>query len=136
MRIAASSRRHRSLLIGVLLLIPTLAAAEADEAAAQQALESLEQAPPHQILLGVDQLDRMQFAFRDHFQFSTKKGFEYSQDFNLAGDRVHVQIYGPIVKKKPGLKLRISGMTIGDHLVEVIASGTRKRQGLEFKLRF
>ncbi len=136
MRIAASSRRHRSLLIGVLLLIPTLAAAEADEAAAQQALESLEQAPPRQILLGVDQLDRMQFAFRDRFQFSTKKGFEYNQDFNLAGDTVHVQIYGPIVKKKPGLKLRISGMTIGDHLVEVIASGTRKRQGLEFKLRF
>ncbi len=136
MRIAASSRRHRYLLIGVLLLIPTLAAAEADEAAAQPALESLEQAPPRQILLGVDQLDRTQFAFRDRFQFSTKKGFEYNQDFNLAGDTVHVQIYGPIVKKKPGLKLRISGMTIADHLVEVIASGTRKRQGLEFKLRF
>ena len=136
MRIAATSRRHRYLLIGVLLLVPTLAAAEGDEAAAEQALESLEQAPPRQILLGVDQLDRTKFGFHDRFHFSTQKGFEYNQDLNLAGDKVHIQIYGPIVKKKPGLKLRISGITIANRPVEVIASGTRKRQGLEFKLRF
>ena len=136
MRIAAGSGRHRNFLIGVLLLIPTLAAAEGDEAAAQQALESLEWTPPRHVLLSVDQLERTQPAFRDRFHFSTKRGLEYSQDFNLGVDRVHLQIYGPLVKKKPGLKLRISGITIADHPVEVTASGTRKRQGLEVKLRF
>jgi hypothetical protein len=136
MRIAATSRQHRTLLIGALLLIPTLAAAEGDEAAGPPALESFEQAPPRQILLGVDQLERTQSAFRDLFHISTHKGLEYNQDFNLAGDKVHIQIYGPIVKKKPGLKLRISGITIADRPIELIASGTRKRQGLEFKLRF
>jgi len=136
MRTTASSRRHRTLWIGVLLLIPTLAAAEGDEAAAQRAFESLEQAAPRQILLSVDELERTRFEFRDRFRISTTKGLEYNQVFNLAGDDVQIQIYGPIVKGKAGLKLRLTGITIADNFVEVIAYGTRKRQGLEFKLRF
>jgi len=70
------------------------------------------------------------------FRVSKKGPIQYRQTLEIGGDEVSLKIYGPVIKKKPGMRFRLEGLRIGDHPVGVQGYGNTKEGGLRFNIRF
>ncbi len=70
------------------------------------------------------------------FRISKKGPIQYRHTFQIGNDEVLFKFYGPVVKKKPGLRFRVEGLRIGDHPVRVDGFGNVKEGGLRFTVQF
>ena len=165
MRFLAGAAPFEALLIGVLLLMP-IAAAHADEDAdddafseprAEQIVKSLEKArpakswfqspldltsswfrkaPEREILFSLDGRATETTWIRTHFRLTTKKGLEYRHEFSVGEQKLKLKLYGPIVKKKPGMGVQLGGLTLADREVVIEAYGNTKKGSIRFKFDF
>jgi hypothetical protein len=128
----------KALLVSAILITPA-APAYADDEATQDAKQL-----KRQILESLDDSDlnaESSNGFPEEPWFSgfrvSKKGpIQFRQTLELGGDEVLLKIYGPFVKKKPGLRFRLEGLRVGDHPVKVEGYGNVKEGGLRFTVRF
>ena len=165
MRFLAGAAPFEALTIAVLLLMP-IAAAHADEDAdddafseprAEQIVKSLEKArpakgwfqspldlasswfrkaPEREILFSLDGRATQTSWIRTHFRLTTKKGLEYRHEFSVGSQKLKLKLYGPIVKKKPGMGVQLRGLTVADREVVIKAYGNTKKGGIRFKFDF
>jgi hypothetical protein len=70
------------------------------------------------------------------FRVSKKGPIQYRQTLQIGDDEVSLKIYGPVIKKKPGLRFQLEGLNIGDHPVRVEGFGNTKGGGFRFSVRF
>jgi hypothetical protein len=70
------------------------------------------------------------------FRVSKKGPIQYRQTLQIGDDEVLLKIYGPVIKKKPGLRFKLEGLNIGDHPVRVEGFGNTKEGGFRFTVRF
>jgi hypothetical protein len=133
-----------TLLVGAMLITPIAAAyvAHADddtpprigsEKLKRQILASLDDptppAPP-------SQSDSEKTPADQGFRFSKKGPIQYRQSFQIGDDNVLLKLYGPVVRKKPGLRFRVEGFDIDDHPVDIEGFGNTKGGGCRFTIRF
>ena len=165
MRFAAGAAPFEALLIGALLVVP-IATAYADENGgndvfsvprAQQIVQSLEKArpaeswfqspadltssgfrkaPEREILFSLDGRATQKSWIRTHFHLTTKYGLEYRHEFSVGEQKLRLKLYGPIVKKKPGMGVQLHGLTVADHKVTIKAYGNTRKGGIGFKFDF
>jgi len=131
MPFAVASAQLQGLLIGALLLapMPALAGDPAPEEKPRKVLT-------RQVLLSMDEAPRREVPFRSRFHVSKKRGLEYRHQLRLGDRIVGLKIYGPVVKKRPGMGLELEGLAIGDHRVDIKAYGSTKRQGFKLEVKF
>ncbi len=130
----------KSLLIGALLLTPVATAYAGEDASPHQASKNLKR----QILASLDDPDlslkspsgSSQEALRSGFRLSKRGPIQYRRVLQIGDDEVTFKLYGPIVKKNPGLRFRVEGLRIGDHPVQVEGFGNAKEAALRFTIRF
>ena len=70
------------------------------------------------------------------FRVSKKGPIQYRRTLQIGDDEVSLRVYGPVVKKKPGMRFKLEGLRIGDHPVAVQGYGNTKEGGLRFNIRF
>ena len=126
----AGSVRDRILLIAALLLTPIAAAAD-DVLPEEQLVEKSER----EILFSADLPLIEPESFQDRFEFTTKRGIEYRQTLSIGNNEFFFQVYGPLVKRKPGLKVRLNGSLAG-YEFEMKGFARAKKQGINFKINF
>jgi hypothetical protein len=131
MPVAVASALLEGLLIGALLLAPM--AARAGDPAPEEKPRKLR---TRQVLLSMDQAPRREEPFRSRFEVSKKRGLVYSQQLRLGDQKVGLKVYGPVVKKRPGMGIELEGLAIGDHSVGIKAYGSTKRQGFKVEVKF
>jgi hypothetical protein len=123
----------------MLMTPPALAYAD-DDATLNQDAKNLKR----HILESLDESDLNLKLSRDYsekpwfsgFRISKKGPIQYRQTFQIGDDEVSLKIYGPVIKKKPGLRFQLEGLQIGDHPVRVEGFGNVKEGGLRFTVRF
>ena len=165
MRFATGAAPFEALLIGALLVVP-IATAYADENGgndvfsvprAEPIVKSLEKtrfaeswlqspldlttswfrkAPEREILFSLDGPATPSSWIRSHFRLTTKKGLEYRHEFFVGEQKLELKLYGPIVKKKPGMGVQLRGLTVSDHEVTIKAYGNTRKGGIRFKFDF
>ncbi len=128
----------KALLVSAMLIIPA-APAYADDDATQDAkklrrqiLESLDESD----LIAESSSDFSREPWFSGFRVSKKGPIQFRQTLDIGGDEVLLKIYGPVVKKKPGLRFQLEGLRIGDHPVRMEGFGNVKEGGLRFTIRF
>jgi hypothetical protein len=124
MRYAAGSAPFRSFLVGALLLAPAATTRAGDDAVDEAFPRHLER----QVLMSVEYPYGTPESFLDRFHLSKKRGVEYRQVISLDDRKFAFTLYGPVVKKKPGLGFRLTGK-IGKHNVLLKGYGNVKRLG-------
>jgi len=130
----------RALLVSAMLILPATPAYADDADTANQDATKLKR----QILESLDEPNLSPKSSDDvpeepwfsGFRVSKKGPFQYRHTLQLGDDEVSLKIYGPVVKKKPGLRFRIEGLQIGDHPVGMEGFGNSKEGGLRFTVRF
>ncbi len=128
----------KALLVSAMLIIPA-APAYADDDATQDAKKLR-----RQILESLDESDLSAESSNDFsgepwfsgFRVSKKGPIQFKRTLELGGNEVLLKIYGPVVKKKPGLRFQLEGLRIGDHPVRMEGFGNVKEGGLRFTIRF
>jgi hypothetical protein len=70
------------------------------------------------------------------FRVSKKGPIQYRRTLQIGDDEVSLKIYGPVVKKKPGLRFQLEGLHIGDHPVRMEGYGNTKGGGIRLNVRF
>ena len=131
MPFAVGSAPLTGLLIGVLLLAP-MAALAGDPPPEEKPRKLL----TREVLLSMDKAPKREAPFSSRFRVSKKRGLEYNQQLHLADQNVGLKIYGPVVKKSPGMGVEVEGLAIGDHSVDIKAYGSVKRQGFKVEVKF
>jgi len=129
-----------ALLVGAILITPVVAAQADDDAPPQIDSEKLKR----QILSSLDHPeltlqspdDSSQATSPNGFRLSKKGPIQYRQTFDVGDDEVSVKLYGPVVRKKPGLRFRVEGLRIGDNPVNIEGFGNSKEGGCRFTIRF
>ena len=130
----------KALLIGALLITPVATAYAGEDVPPHQASKILKR----QILASLDHPelvvkspnDSPQEASGNGFRLSKKGPIQYRRTLQIGGDEVSLKLYGPVIKKKLGLRFRVKGLRIGDHAVEVDGFGNTKAGALRFTIRF
>jgi hypothetical protein len=130
----------RALLVSAMLITPPAPAYADDDATLNQDAKNLKR----HILESLDEPDLSPESSSDHseepwfsgFRISKKGPIQYRQTLQIGDDEVSLKIYGPIIKKKPGLRFQLEGLRIGDHPVRVEGFGNVKEGGLRFTVRF
>jgi hypothetical protein len=56
--------------------------------------------------------------------------------FQIGQDEVSLRIYGPVVRKRPGLRFKLEGLRVGDHPVDVEGFGNMREAGCRFTIRY
>ena len=128
----------KALMVSAMLIIPA-APAYADDDATQDAKKLR-----RQILESLDESDLSAESSSDFsgdpwlsgFRVSKKGPIQFRRTLDIGGDEVLLKIYGPVVKKKPGLRFQLEGLRIGDHPVRMEGFGNVKEGGLRFTVRF
>jgi len=128
---ATGSAPFRSFLVGVLLLVPAVTARAGDDAVDEALSRHLER----RVLMSVENPYGTPESFLDRFHLSKKRGVEYRQVIPLDDRKFALTLYGPVVKKKPGLGFRLTG-TIGKHDFLLKGYGNLKRQGITIRVDF
>ena len=128
----------KALLISAMLIL-LAAPAYADDDATQDAkklrrqiLESLDESD----LIAESSSDFSREPWFSGFRVSKKGPIQFRRTLDIGGDEVLLKIYGPVVKKKPGLRFQLEGLRIGDHPVRMEGFGNVKEGGLRFTIRF
>jgi hypothetical protein len=70
------------------------------------------------------------------FRVSKKGPIQYRRTLQIGDDEVSLKIYGPVVKKKPGLRFQLEGLHIGDHPFRMEGYGNTKGGGIRLNVRF
>ena len=130
----------KTLLVSAMLIIPAVPAYADDDATADQDTKKLKR----QILKSLDEPDltpESPSEFSEEpwfsgFRISKKGPIQYRQTLQIGDDEVSLKIYGPVVKKKPGLRFKLEGLHIGDHPVRMEGFGNTKGGRLRFTVRF
>ena len=131
MRLSAGTASATALSLGVALLIPSVAPAF-EEAADDQA----RQPRARQIIASLEQTAYEKSWLTSHFKLSTKKGVVYRDAFPIGNQKLLLKLWGPIVKKRPGLGFKIEGLKIGDNPIVLKGYGNTKKGKLTFKVSF
>ena len=150
----------KSLLIGALLLTPVATAYAGEDVSLQEisqrqvtkkqvskkqpSKKQVSKKLKRQILASLDDpglslkslSDSSQEALSGGFRLSKKGPIQYRRILQIGDDEVTLKLYGPIVKKNPGLRFRVEGLRIGDHPVQVEGFGNMKEAALRFTIRF
>jgi hypothetical protein len=140
MRSTAGLTRFGGFLIAALLLTPGAAAGFGDDGVVdkpQQApLQEFPDPSEHQILMtaGGPVPDDGE-PFRDRFHFNVTRGVEYRQEVPLGNSNFLLKLYGPVIKKKPGLGFRVTGR-VGKYPVLIKGDGNAKKQHIAFRIDF
>ncbi len=128
----------KALLVSAMLIIPATPAYADDDATQdakklrRQILESLDESD-----LGVDSSsDFSEEPWFSGFRVSKKGPIQFRRTLDIGGDGVLLKIYGPVIKKQPGLRFQLEGLRIGDHPVRMEGFGNVKEGGLRFTIRF
>ncbi len=128
----------KALLVSAMLILPA-APAYADDDATQDAkklrrqiLESLDESD----LSAESSSDFSEEPWFSGFRVSKKGPIQFRRTLDIGGDEVLLKIYGPVVKKKPGLRFQLEGLRIGDHPVRMEGFGNVKEGGLRFTIRY
>ena len=128
----------KALLVSAMLILPAAPAYADDEATEdakklkRQILESLDESD-----LGTEPSnDFFDEPWLSNFRVSKKGPIQFRQTLEFGGDEIVLKIYGPVVKKKPGLRLKLDGLHVGDHPVGVEGFGNVKEGGIRFTVRF
>ncbi len=128
----------KALLVSAMLITPAAPAA-ADDYDTQDAknltrhiLESLDEPDPN----AGSSSDFSDEPWFSGFRVSKKGPIQFRQTLEIGGDEVLLKVYGPVVKKKPGLRFQLEGLRIGDTPVRVDGFGHVKGGGLRFTVRF
>jgi hypothetical protein len=128
------------LLVSAMLIIPAAPAYADDDATLNQDSKKLKR----QILKSLDEPDLSPEAssgfsegpWFSGFRISKKGPIQYRQTLQIGGDEVSLKIYGPVIKKKPGLRFRLEGLRIADHPVRLDGYGNVNGGGFRFTVRF
>ena len=154
---AVASAPLKGLLISALLVVP-LAASAGDPSPEDKPRTLL----TREVLLSMDEVPRREVPFRNRFHFSKERGLVYRKELRIAGQEdagpsfhlskkrglvyrqklllgdqdVRLKIYGPLVKKKPGLGIELEGLAIGDHSADIKAFGNTKRGSIMVEVKF
>jgi len=131
MRFTAGSAPFKTFLIGALLLAPAATARAGDDVIDELIPRPLQR----QVLMSVENPYGETESFLDRFHFTKKRGVEYRQVISLEDRKLSFTIYGPWVKKNPGLGFRLTGK-IGEHNFTLKGYGNVKRQGFRFQMNF
>jgi hypothetical protein len=123
-----------------MLITPPAPAYAADDATLNQDAKKLKR----HILESLDEPDLSLKSSSDHseepwfsgFRISKKGPIQYRKTLRIGDDEVSLKIYGPVIKKKPGLRFKLEGLHIGDHPVRVEGFGNTKGGGFRFTVRF
>jgi hypothetical protein len=130
----------KTLLVSAMLIIPAAPAYADGDATVDQDAKKLKR----QILESLDEPDLSAKSSSDFsekpwfsgFRVSKKGPIQYRQTLEIGGDEVLLKIYGPVVKKKPGLRFQLEGLNIGDHPVRMEGFGNTKGGAFRFTVRF
>ena len=130
----------RALLVSAMLIIPAAPAYADDDATLNQDATKLKR----QILKSLDESDLSPETSSDlsekpwfsGFRVSKKGPIQYRQTLQIGDDEVSLKIYGPVIKKKPGLRFQLEGLHIGDNSVRIEGFGNTREGGFRFTVRF
>jgi len=130
----------KTLLVSAMLITPAAPAYADDDATHDQDEKKLKR----QILESLDEPDLSPKSSSDFsekpwfsgFRVSKKAPIQYRQTLQIGDDEVLLKIYGPVIKKKPGLRFQLEGLNIGDHPVRMEGFGNTKEGGFRFTVRF
>lgn len=70
------------------------------------------------------------------FRISKKGPIQFRRAFLIGDDEVLVKLYGPVVKKKPGVRFKVQGLRFGDNPVNIEGYGNTKGGGFRFSIRY
>jgi hypothetical protein len=144
-----NSASVEALLITALLVVATEAAL-ADDAISSEELndfsrvdepalavrESAKSLRAQGALMNMDGPESNGVPFLDRFHLSEKFRVEYRQQFQMGEQDVSLKLYGPLVKERPGLALKLTGIWLGGLPVEVMGYGNIKKQAITFEIKF
>jgi len=130
----------KALLVSAMLIIPAAPAYADDGATPDQDTKKLKR----QILESLDEPDLGSKSSSDFpeepwfsgFRVSKKGPIQYRRTLQIGDDEVSLKIYGPVVRKKPGLRFKLEGLRIGEHPVRMEGFGNTKEGGFRFTVRF
>lgn len=88
------------------------------------------------VLLSLDPHSVAPGRVQNELRFSLKKGVEYRRHFAVGAHRLTLELWGPIVKKKPGFGVELKGLELGDHELRVDAYGNTGQGRIRVKLSF
>jgi hypothetical protein len=129
-----------TLLVSAMLITPAAPAYADDDATTDQNTKKLKR----QILESLDEPDLNSESPDDYseepwfsgFRVSKKGPIQYRRILQIGDDEVSLKIYGPVIKKKPGLRFKLEGLHIGEHPVRMEGFGNTKGGGFQFTIRF
>ena len=70
------------------------------------------------------------------FRISKKGPIQFRRTFLVGDDEVLVKLYGPVVKRKPGVRFKVQGLRFGDNPVNIEGYGNTKGGGFRFSIRY
>ena len=70
------------------------------------------------------------------FRVSKKGPIQFRRTFLIGDDEVLVKLYGPVVKRKPGVRFKVQGLRLGDNPVNIEGYGNTKGGGFRFSIRY
>ena len=92
--------------------------------------------PAREILMREGYVESGETQFSDRFHLTKKFRVEYRQEFRMGEQKLLFKVYGPIVKKRPGIGFKLKGIKIKDHSVEVKGYGNMKKTAILFTVLF
>ena len=130
----------KTLLVSAMLITPAATAYADNDTTPDQDTKKLKR----QILESLDEPDLGSKSSSDFpeeswfsgFRISKKGPIQYRRTLQIGDDEVSLKIYGPVIKKKPGLRFKLEGLRIGGNLVRMEGFGNTKEGGFRFTVQF
>jgi len=130
----------KALFLGAILISPIANAHASEDAVPDPDAQKLKR----QILASLDNpelalkspSDSDEGPWMAGFRFSKKGPIQFRRTLQIGDDEVLIKLYGPVVRKKPGLRFKVEGLRIGEHPVNVEGFGNVKEGGVRFTIRY
>jgi len=74
--------------------------------------------------------------FDEHIELSFDDGVTYRHNFHWRGMNLRLKVWGPVLKGNPGLGVRLRGLQLAGHEIEVRARSTTDLQDIQFQISF
>jgi hypothetical protein len=74
--------------------------------------------------------------FAQHIELSFDDGIAYKKNFTWRGMNLRLKVWGPVMKGDTGLGIRLRGLQLSGHPVEVRARATTDLQDVQIKISF
>jgi len=130
----------QTLLVGVMLITPSATAYADEDPTSHQDSQKIKR----QILSSLDNPelaleplgDASEKSWFTGFRISKKGPIQFKRTLQIGDDEVLIKLYGPVVKKKPGLRVKVEGLRVGDHPVNMEGYGNSKGGFFRFTIRY